>query len=264
MLNQTIDAILPAAGRIDSEFAEVAGVTVKALITFDGKTVLERMIDTLRETNRIGRIVVVGPAELAVHTATRNADDVLPEGNSGPDNIYRGLDALRRFHDGQLPERVLIMATDVPFATPEAINTLLDACPPDAEICVPIVRWDVFAEKFPPDKRFPKALGFWARLRDGQWRLGNAFIINVATFQRLRPCFERAFAARKSAWAMSCLLGLPFIILYLVNALNTSDVKRHCEKLVGCTIAVIRDCPPELAFDLDAPDAYRYAVTHWQ
>jgi len=81
-LRQTmlVDAMLPAAGRISGEFAAEAGAEVKALIEIGGRTVLQRTLETLRATDRIGKIVVIGPEEVTSHPAAQGADALLSEG----------------------------------------------------------------------------------------------------------------------------------------------------------------------------------------
>ncbi len=89
-----VDVILPAGGRIGGDFAAEAGASIKALIELHGVTVLERTVRVLRAMPEVGRIVVIGPAELQGHAASRGADVVLPEGDSGPSNIMLGLEWL--------------------------------------------------------------------------------------------------------------------------------------------------------------------------
>jgi len=95
-----VDAILPAGGRITGVFAQETGTSVKALISPGGPTVLERTLDALRATGHVGRIVVVGPDEVASHPAACAADVVLPESISGPANIFGGLEWLAHVSDG--------------------------------------------------------------------------------------------------------------------------------------------------------------------
>ena len=61
-----MDAILPAGGRIEGEFARVAGTEIKALIRFQNESLLQRAIETLKSTEGIHRIVVIGPEECRV------------------------------------------------------------------------------------------------------------------------------------------------------------------------------------------------------
>jgi len=68
----------------------------------------------------------------------------------------------------------MIVTTDLPFLTPQAITDFLDICQPDLEICVPLIRREEFEERFPGLKIE------YVRLRDGQWTMGCAFLLSPA------------------------------------------------------------------------------------
>lgn len=248
-----IDVILPAGGRIAGAFAEEAQTPVKALIAWDGATVLERTLHVLRASERVGRLVVIGPAEVASHSsAVRAADAVLPEGTSGPDNIFRGLDWLQ--NNGRPNTRVLIVTTDLPFLTAEAVSGFLNACPPDIEICLPAIRREAF------EARFPGAINQYVPLRDGAWTLGCAFLIDADALLRSRVHIERVFRARKSQFAMAQLLGPVFTTRFLFRQLSIPDIERRCSQILGCQGRAVMDCSAELAFDIDTIEDYQYAL----
>jgi GTP:adenosylcobinamide-phosphate guanylyltransferase len=249
-----VDAILPAGGRIAGEFAKEAGAEIKALIALDGRTVLERTLETLRATGRVERAVVIGPEELNGHPAARAADAVLPEGASGIDNLFHGIEWLRTHNGGQHAERVLVVTTDLPFLTPEAICGFLDACPPHAAVCLPVIRREEF------EARFPDSRSDFVRLRDGEWTMGCAFLVDPAKLTENRCCLERVFQARKSQIGMLRLLGLPFILRWLTKRLTVDHVEARCAQILRCMGAAVRGGAPELAFDIDLPEEYRFTL----
>jgi len=252
-----VDAILPAGGRISGRFAREAGAEIKALIAFGGQTVLEGTVAGLRGSGQVGRIVVIGPEEVGAHPGAGGADAVLPEGGrSGPANIFRGLEWLYEANGGRHAARVLIAATDLPFLTAEAIKGFLDACPCESDICLPVVRREEFEGRF-PNHTIP-----YVRLRDGQWMIGCAFLVNPVAIIRSRALIEGVFAARKNHLAMARLLGLSFIVRFLVRRLTVSQVERRGLEIIGCSGGAIRGCLPELVFDIDRPKDYRYAARH--
>lgn len=250
----TLDAILPAAGRISGDFAVEAGTEIKALIPLGGRTVLERTLETLRVTGRVGRVVVIGAGEVASHPGARAAEVVLPPDDSGPANIFRGLEWLYQANGGRHAERVAILTTDLPFVTPQAITDFLDAGPKEADACVPLVTRREF------EARFPGAEIDYVRLRDGEWTMGCVFLVEPRALIRIRPAIERAFAARKSQLTMARLLGPLFILRFLARRLTVAHIEERCLKLFGCAGRAVRGCAPELAFDIDLPQDYRYAA----
>jgi len=249
-----VDAVLPAGGRVPTGFAREAGAEIKALIPFGRRTILERVLRALRDTDRIRRIVLIGPDELRRHDAARAADAALPEVESGIDNIYRGLERLKELNRGQYTDRVLIMTTDLPFAAPGGIVGFLDACPSESDICLPLISRMEFQE------RFPGAPNFFVHLRDGDWTIGCTFLVNPETLARSRPTVEDAFAARKNPIAMARLLGLMFVLRYVAGGLTIAQIERRCLEITGCTGTGVRGCAPELSFDIDRLDEFRYAI----
>jgi molybdopterin-guanine dinucleotide biosynthesis protein A len=249
-----VDAVLPAGGRISSEFAEQVGGDVKALISFGGRTILERTLAALRATEDIGRVIVVGPREIKERAGQLAADAVLPEAGSGPANILRGLDWLREANGGRCSRRVLILTTDLPFLTPEAVAGFLDACPRDLDFCLPVLRREEF------EACFPHHWAHYVRLRDGEWKIGCGALVSPAAITRNRHLIERVFGARKSHLAMARLLGPLFILRFLTGRLTVRHIEHRSLRILGCSGTSIHGCAPELAFDIDYPRDYRYAV----
>jgi molybdopterin-guanine dinucleotide biosynthesis protein A len=248
-----LDAVLPAGGRIKGELAREVGTELKALLRFGPDTVLEQTLKTLRATDRVRRIAVVGPQEIARY-AERLADVVLPETNSGAGNILRGLEWVRAASEGTPAERVLILTTDLPFLSADAITGFLDACPAEMDLCVPVLNRQEF------EARFARSHSRYVRLRDGDWMIGCAFLIRPQAVLRNRVMIERVFAARRSQIAMARLLGPWFVLRFLTRRLSVKQIEAKCLQLLGCAGVGIRGCAPELAFDIDYPEDYRYAA----
>ena len=250
-----IDAILPAGGRIEGNFATEAGVELKALIRFSESTILERTVAALRATGQVERIVVIGPEELRDVLKNSDIQALLPEGASGPDNIYRGLDWLG--DHGGCAHSVLVAATDLPFLSARSINEFLAACPVDADLCAPILRKDEF-ESF-----YPGLAGEYVRLREGLWTMGCTFLIKPKALLGSKAQIEGIFGARKSQFAMARLLGFLFLARFATKRLSLEHVQKRCEQILGCGGAGVLGCSPELAFDIDGLEEYRHALKLW-
>ena len=90
------DVVIPAGGEIDGEYASVAGTAIRALapVGIDRRPVLQVVVDALRNSGKVGSIVVVGPEALAA--SVENVDQWLPEPagggpiTGGPANILAG------------------------------------------------------------------------------------------------------------------------------------------------------------------------------
>jgi hypothetical protein len=243
----TVDAILPAGGRIAGDSAAEAGTDVKALIEIDGHKLIDRAISELRAVDAVDRIVVIGPTDLAGCAA----DVVLPERDTGPGNIFRGLDWLGENRSGA--KRVLILTTDLPVITTRAINGFLDACPNDVDICVPVIRREEF------ETQFPGCTSTYVKLKGGDWTLGCAFLVDPNAVAENRTHIERIFNARKGQPAMARLLGPLMIARFMTRRLEIRHIEDRCRRIMGCSGAAVLGCDPALAFDIEEVRDLRYA-----
>lgn len=251
-----VGAVLPAGGGMEARYARETGVTSRALLRFGGETMVGRTIRALRETGRVGAIVVVGPAEVREHETARGADGALPDDASYAENVLRGIQWLREKANDQLA-RALIVATDLPFVTAEAVNGFVSRCPAEADICLPVVRRSEY------EQRFPGAPTRFFRFADGLCALGCASLVNPEALERTRGRIERALASRKNPLAMAAMLGLPFIFRFITRSLRVAEVEERCRHLLRCSGTAVWGAAPELACDIDGIEDYRYAMAQF-
>jgi len=248
----TFDAILPAGGTIDAEFAAKVGTPNKALIRFHDRSILERTLDALNESGRVSQTVVIGTKEVLESPEAAKATQTLPAGGSGPENILKGLKLV--INRPNPPKKVMIVTTDLPFLTPEIIKDFVDKCPEDRDICVPLVTQQQYID------RFPNATATFIRMKDNQWTTGGAFLIDVQAFQVAMPHIEKLFQNRKSKLGMVKLLGPKFLFKFVRKTLTVPDVEAKIRDMLGCSGSAVLDSPPELAYDIDDLEDYNYAM----
>ena len=143
----TFDAIIPAGGLIDGEFATRVGASHKALIKFDEETILSRTIRALRDTGVVGRIVIASTDEVRNSPDAKLADLFVQSGNSGPSSILNGLKELMA--QPNPPKKVVIVTSDLPFLTPELITQFIEACPKDVDLGLPLITRGDYQTRFP-------------------------------------------------------------------------------------------------------------------
>ncbi len=248
-----IDVVLPAGGRISGEFAQRAGTSVKALIKFDGSSVLERTIRCLREAGIEGRYVVIGPEEVNSDPVCERVDAVLPETPTGPGNILAGLEYLNQMG---CTDRAIIANTDLPFLSPISLQRFVSACSRDVDICAPAMTRETF------EAQYPGLRAEFVPLRDGRWTMGCVFVVNPEAISRNRIHIDRVFEARKSQSRMARLLGFGFVLRFLMHRLSMPDIERQCSGILGCSAQAIITSDADLAFDLDDMSDYDYALEH--
>src|SRR5207302_2886249 len=165
---------------------------------FREKPFIEWVYEALRASDRVGRIAIVGPPELADIEAIAGADLLIPEGEAIESNLFTALARM-------LPEgRILVTASDNPLLTTEAFNDFIDRCPEQAGVCYPVLKHEEFLRKF------PRASNIGVTLRDGTWIGGGCALLHSRSIPRLQRAIRAVLAARKSKAQMIGLLGWKF------------------------------------------------------
>jgi hypothetical protein len=248
----TYDAILPSGGRIGPPFSLQVGVESKALIQFDGQTILARTLNALADSGVVGRTVVVGTPEILAHKDMAFASDFIEAGLSLPENLFLGLDYLKK--SGSTANRVLVVPTDMPFLTGGIVSKYVEMAPKDKEILVPLVRQSEF------DARFPGTTSTFVSLKDGAFTLGGMFLLDPQALQKSRPYIERVIEQRKSKLGMAKLLGPVFVAKWLSKQMTLGDVENKIQSMLQITGSAMLGVPPELAYDIDDQVDYDYAL----
>ncbi|HEV2473245.1 MAG TPA: nucleotidyltransferase family protein [Chthonomonadales bacterium] len=246
---QRIDALIPAGGRIYGAFAQRTGTGIKALIRLGGETLLAKAISTLRQTEAIGNIAVVGPP--SVLAEAQHAGLRIAERGSGHENVLAGLRSLRE-HVGS--ERVCVLSSDLPFISPAALTAFLSRCPDNEDITAAVVSKRAF------ETRFPSAPAVFVPLRGGAVTLGCAFVVKPDPVIRNEMYLQRAFTARKSQWAMARLAGGSIAARFAVRRLSHHHLAARASRVLRCSCGAAVEAPAELAFDIDEEADYLYAA----
>ncbi|MEQ1935052.1 MAG: nucleotidyltransferase family protein [Fimbriimonadaceae bacterium] len=248
-----IDVVIPAGGKITDEFARVAGVSSKALIKYEDVSVLKRTIQALRGSRNVGRIVIVGNADVLAAEEADLVDAALPAGNSSVDNIKIALDHLANLDFP--PDRVLVVTADLPFLTTATVDEFLGLCIGYVDLYVPIINKNDW------DEKFPGADASFVRLLDGEWTTGCVYIISTRGFKIAQPFIEKVFQLRKSKSKMAMMLGWKFLWDYMNKKLTVTDIEKKIEELVKINGMAVPGAPAEVAYDIDYLDDYHYTLS---
>ncbi|HET9096160.1 MAG TPA: NTP transferase domain-containing protein [Candidatus Baltobacteraceae bacterium] len=240
-------AVITAGGRVDGAFAGVLGTPVKALAPFGNATFLQITIDALRGAG-IERIAVVGGDD--VRSACEGCvEQFIDESSGGAENLRRAL------HAWSADAPLLYLASDMPFITAQTMRVFL-ARVPEATLVLPLTQWEEF------DRRFPGAPPFGITLAGERVVNGGAFVIPAHAHDRIEHFAMRFFDARKSVWRMARLTGPTLLLQFVFRRLGVARLEAHARRLLGVPALALRNAPPELAYDVDVLEEYRYALAH--
>lgn len=244
-----MDAVVTAGGRISGEFAERSGVTVKALLEVGGKPVIHTVIDAIRGVPEVDKIFLVGPAELAHSPIASSIDELIPDTGDGAANFIAGVERCSG-------ERALFAASDLPFLTIESIRSFLNLCPPDADFCYPVLRKERFLQAYKTTH------SKFVALKEGEFTGGCVFQINPAALLANKDLINRVFTSRKSPFKLASILGWSFCLRLLTHTADIAHCAKRGSELMNSNCRVVVNCPPELAYDMDNPEDYEFALRY--
>jgi GTP:adenosylcobinamide-phosphate guanylyltransferase len=242
-----VNVVITAGGAIAGDYAALAGTPVKALACVRGRTMLDRAIDAAYAAGA-ARVAVVGGNAVAAACASR-VDKIVEQSEDGGENVIRALSAW------PVDKALLYLTSDLPYVTGEALGAFV-ARVPDGSMGVCLSSYAAFA------RRFPSAPPFGITLAGERVVNGGAFMIPAGCAPRAATIAKRFFGARKSRWAMARLLGPSLIARYLIGRLSIAALEGWATATLGLRACAVRDAGPELAYDADLIEEYRYACEH--
>lgn len=238
-----VNVILLAGAANNGPLKDMSTATNEALIEIGSKPMVQYVIDGLRQSAQIGRIVLCAPpGELEPHVKGEGLEFV-PSQGSILSNFLAAYKVLPK------DQAMMIATCDIPLITGEIIDGFLQLCQQkQADLYYPIVEKQVGEQKYPLVKRT------YVQLREGTYTGGNLFLVNPAVVEEAAPRVERFLAYRKSPLKLAGLLGWTFAVRYLLlKNLRMHELEAKISQMLGIRGAVI-ECPwPEVGIDVDKP-----------
>lgn len=242
-----MDCVILAGGRIveSDPLFQYTGGEPKALFKLGDKTLLEWVIDAMRESSSVDEIAVVGverpsdfDADYPIH--------FLPDNGSLVSNGFAGI-AWAREHNPEASS-ILCCTADIPAITGVLVDEHISACRPFDKAA-----YYAYVTRQTMDKRFPGAKRTYTRL-DGEDVASCDLVIlrpEIAdTDRRLLDALENA---RKHPWKVARIVGVRTLASLVFGQLTISEVESTAERILGKSVQVIRSERAELAMDIDKP-----------
>ncbi|HHY04898.1 MAG TPA: NTP transferase domain-containing protein [Thermoanaerobacterales bacterium] len=211
----------------------------KALIKILGKEMISYVIFALKELDFIDKIAVVGDLK-QLDVIKPFVDDIVEQGDSLSANILKGV---QLFADD---EDVLILTSDIPMITPDAIQDFVKkALRLEADFCYPVVKKEVNERKYPGVKRT------YVKIKDGTFTGGNIVLVKAGVAKRLVHKAESFLAYRKKPWKLAGILGISFIFKFLIGNLSIEDLEKRVSDIFGIKARAVISPYPEIGTDVD-------------
>jgi molybdopterin-guanine dinucleotide biosynthesis protein A len=235
-----VDAVVLAGGPHDELTAHTPGAPNKAFVKINGVALVERTLRALRQSERVGRIVVVAPSGAAESEALSLADEVRPDGVRISDSLRSGLAGFDSNAD------LLVSASDLPILTPEAVDDYIvraQACEADLTYgCI---------ERATHMAKFPEAPHTWARLKDGTY-CGTGFItMRPRVWPALERVIERLGRARKNPVKLASLFGWRILLRYALGQLTIAHAEARASYVIGAKVRAVVSPYAEIGINVD-------------
>jgi GTP:adenosylcobinamide-phosphate guanylyltransferase len=236
-----MNAVVLGGGKSNDPVAMAAGVSVKALVLLEGRTMAWHVLRALRESGKVDHIVYVGPVSpdfLAL------IDHNVPGQEGMLENLEAGLQALEQYGP---TERAMVVTADVPLLTAAAVRDLF-ARDPGSALVYPVVPERACEKEFPGGRRT------YARVREGKFTGGNLFLVEPRLVSQFMPKLRQVIANRKNPFALAGIIGLDILIKFLLGQVRINELEARISRILGVNAKALISEHAEIGFDVDKSD----------
>lgn len=240
------DAIILAGGESSSELKKLAPYDNEALILIGQYPMIFYVYRALRESPLIRNIVISGPID-----ALRNLfakEEGLYFVDSGGNAVESFLNAVQFLKEKSISEKLLILPTDIPFITKEAIEDFIGRCNRDeADFYYPVTSKEV------NEMKFPRVARTYVKLKEGVFTGGNLFFIRTAKIDDMVGIAKRLVERRKNPLAIARLFGLNLVLRYIIGRLTIQAAEKRFYEVTQIKGKAVISPYAEVGVDVDKP-----------
>ncbi|KPU44575.1 molybdenum cofactor guanylyltransferase [Oxobacter pfennigii] len=211
----------------------------KALIKIKERYMIDYVIDSLKSSPYVDKVVIVGMPEMREIFKGRVHEILNSEGNI-IDNVKKGQEYLSS------DKHLLLCTCDIPMVTKESIEDFINRCvKTKADIGYPII------EKSLNEKKYPDAYRTYVKLKDGTYTGGNIIYANPEALKKCYPIAQKLFDSRKNPMKMGKYLGFGILARLILGNLKIETVEKRAQKICGINAKAIISPYPEIGNDVD-------------
>lgn len=218
-------------------------VPQRALIEVGSRPMIAWTIDAVRRSPRTRSTIVVG-----LDTPNLDfGDDLTYLAGAGDftQNLIAGLEGIVASGMGRSP--VLVLGSDTPLITPEALTWFLDACATrENDLELAIVRQETLEAIYPRNGRS------WLKTREGRFTSGQLALVRPQALLANRARLAALAANRRDASALTRVLSGSLRIQVLLGRAHLWEVREAAQQLTGLQIGLIEIPFAAPALDVDS------------
>jgi GTP:adenosylcobinamide-phosphate guanylyltransferase len=228
------------AGAADP-MAMAAGVSHKALLPVGGVPMLARVLDALRASPGIARIVVmIETPERSLAGFPLGADVLLRPAQPSPSRSVAA--ALEEFG-----APLLVTTADHALLTPAMVAQFMNGLPPGTDVAAGLARSEVVLATWPDARRT------WLRFSDGRYSGCNLFWMGTPAAAGVVDFWRRVEQQRKKPMAMVRMLGPWMLLRFALGLLSLPAALAALGARTDARLAAVEMPFAEAAVDVDKP-----------
>lgn len=246
------DTVILAGGESSSDLKKMAPYDNEALIIVGNYPMIYYVYRALRASAKIDKIIVSGPIDALKNILPRDEKLLFVEGGSNAmDSFARAVKVLEAT---EISTKVLVLPTDIPFISTEAIEDFLARCEEtDDDFYYPVTCREVNEAKFPGVQRT------YVRLQEGVVTGGNLFLIRSELIERCLEMGVKLVERRKNPLAMAQLFGFGLVWKYITRRLSIEMAEKRFYQALGIRGKGIISPYAEVGVDVDKPSDLKLA-----
>lgn len=236
----TFNALVLAGSRPGTDpVAAYAGVSDKALVLIGARTMLARVVATLRAAGATRIVVVTSSA--AVEAEARALEVETLAAAAGPSASAAAGFAV-------LGAPLLVTTADHALLRPDWVRQLLDETPAGADVAALLAPRTAIERDVPPTART------YFRFADGAWSGCNLFHLATPAAAGAIRLWQEVERDRKRPWRIIRRLGPRLLLRYLAGRLTLAAALDRLGALAGARIRIVESTSGLAAVDVDTPD----------
>lgn len=246
-----MDAVILAGGinAPDDPLYELTRVEKKALIPLAGKPMIQWIVEAIAGSGLVEHIIIVGLDETEVkfdntpvYFVAATLDLI--------DNIVAGVDKVKQVNPAA--QKFLLCMSDIPLITPEIVRGFVEECgSQEGDVYYAIVEEKTMEACFPDSKRT------FVPFKGGRYSGGDIYLADITAPDKADlDLFRSLTNSRKNYLGQARLLGLRFIIRFLLRQATLEDALQRARKVLNFDARVVPTSFAELGMDLDKPHQY--------
>ena len=239
-----INGLILAGGTVDDRLRDRTQVNDEALIPIGQYVMVEYVVQAMKKSKAIDKIVVVGPVEQLRDKFKEDPDIILaPGGSTVAGSVVNGLSVLPP------SEYVLVASSDIPLINATALKGFIADCMEleSADFYYPIV------ERGLSESIFPGAHRTYVKLIEGSYTGGNVFLLRPEIVASRVALADELISLRKDPYGLCKTIGPWFIFKFLLRQISIKEAEEKFSKLLGLKGVAVKCIYPEIGMDVDKP-----------